>query len=163
MANFSTWLLAIFMVMFWLFRAIVALCTQFSIDLLGIVAYDFNWEVIIAFVTLVCIILVVKRKMIGSLLYLMLYGVYFGEHLITNIMTIVQGNANLTVDVSLNLICDLVAVALAFFVLFDMLVDKGRKANPMDGKTDWYFKNEKYDEELKARHQREDKNEYKFY
>ena len=163
MANFSTWLLAIFMVMFWLFRAIVALCTQFSIDLLGIVAYDFNWEVIIAFATLVCIVLVVKRKMIGALLYLMLYGVYFGEHLITNIMPIVQGNANLTVDASLNLICDLVAVALVFFVLFDMLVDKGRKANPMDGKTDWYFKNEKYDEELKARDQREDKNEYKFY
>ena len=63
MANFSTLLLAIFMVMFWLFRAIVALCTQFSIDLLGIVAYNFNWEVIIAFATLLCIILVVKRKL----------------------------------------------------------------------------------------------------
>ena len=163
MSNFSTWLLAIFMVMFWLFRAIVALCTQFQIDLLGIVAYDFNWEVTISFVTLLCIILVVKRKMIGSLLYLMLYGVYFGEHLITNIMSIVGGTSGLTMDLSLNLIFDLVAVALAIFVLLDMLVDKGRKANPIDRKTDWYFKNEKYDEELKARDQREDKNEYKFY
>ena len=62
MANFSTWLLTIFMVMFWLFRAIVALCTQYSIDLLGIVSYNFNMEVIIAFVTLPCIILIVKRK-----------------------------------------------------------------------------------------------------
>ncbi len=44
-----------------------------------------------------------------------------------------------------------------------MLVDKGRKVNPIDKKTDWYFKNEKYDEELKGRDQREDKNEYKFY
>ena len=43
MKNFSTWLLVIFMVMFWLFRAIVALCTQFSKDLLGIVAYNLNW------------------------------------------------------------------------------------------------------------------------
>jgi len=163
MANFSTWLLAMFMVMFWLFRAIVALCTQFSIDLLGIVAYNFNWEVIIAFATLLCIILVVKRKMIGSLIYLMLYGVYFGEHLITNIISMVQGSVGLTMDLSLNLISDLVAVALALFVLLDMLVDKGRKVNPSDGKTDWYFKNEKYDEELKARDQREDKNEYKFY
>jgi len=163
MANFSTWLLAMFMVMFWLFRAIVALCTQFSIDLLGIVAYNFNWEVIIAFVTLLCIVLVVKRKMLGSLLYLMIYGVYFGEHLITNIITIIQGQATLTVDLSLNLIADLVAIALAIFVVLDMLVDKGRKANPIDRKTDWYFKNEKYDEELKARDQREDKNEYKFY
>ena len=163
MTNFSTWLLAIFMIMFWLFRAIVAVCTQFSIDLLGIVAYDFNIEVIIIFITLLCILLVVKRKMIGSLLYLGIYGVYFGEHLLSNIMTIIQGNASITVDLSLNLISDLVGIALALFVLFDMLIDKGRKANPIDRKTDWYFKNEKYDEELKARDQREDQNEYKFY
>ena len=45
----------------------------------------------------------------------------------------------------------------------DMLVDRGRKINPIDKKTDWYFKNEKYDEELNARDQREDKNEYKFF
>ena len=163
MANFSTWLIALFMVMFWMFRAIVALCTQFSIDLLGIVAYNFNWEVIIAFLTLLCILLVVKRKMIGSLLYLMLYGVYFGEHFITNIITLVQGQATFNVSFSMNLFVDVIAIALALFALLDMLVDIGRKANPRDGKTDWYFKNEKYDEELKARDQREDKNEYKFY
>ena len=163
MSNFSTWLLAIFMVMFWLFRAIVALCTQFSIDLLGMVAYNFNLEVIIAFATLPCIILVVKRKLIGSLLYLMLYGVYFGEHFITNIIPLAQGQVALSTDFVMNIFVDLIGIILALFVLLDMLVDKGRKANPIDRKTDWYFKNEKYDEELKARDQREDKNEYKFY
>jgi len=162
MASFSTWILVIFMVMFWLFRAIVALCTQFSIDLLGIVAYDFNIEVVIAFATLLCILLVVKRKLIGSLLYLVMYGVYFGEHFISNIMLIVQGQT-ITTDFALNLIADLVAILLALFVLFDVLIDKSRKANPIDRKTDWYFKNEKYDEELKKRDQREDNNEYKFY
>ena len=163
MVNFSTWLLVIFMVMFWLFRAIVALCTQFAIDLLGLVAYNFNVEVIISFAIFICILLVVKRKLIGSLLYLGIYGVYFGEHFITNIMTMIEGQVPLTLDLSLNLIVDLVAIVLAIFVLLDMLVDRARKANPKDGKTDWYFKNEKYDEELKARDQREDKNEYKFY
>ena len=162
MANFSTMLLVIFMIMFWLFRAIVALCTQFSIDLLGIVAYDFNMEVLIAFGTLICILLVAKRKIVGSLLYLMLYGVYFGEHFITNIIPITQGQA-LNMNTSLNLLCDLIAIALVLFVLLDMLVDKGRKVNYTDKNTDWYFKNEKYDEELKKRDQREDKNEYKFY
>lgn len=163
MASFSTWLLAIFMVMFWMFRAIVALCTQFSIDFMGLQAYNFSWEVIIAFATLICILLVVKRKLIGSLLYLMLYGVYFGEHFITNILTVFGGQGTITIDFAMNLFVDIVALLLAFFVLLDMLVDKGRKANPIDRKTDWYFKNEKYDKELKARDQREDKNEYKFY
>ena len=163
MTNFSTWMLAIFMVMFWLFRAIVALCTQFSIEFMGIVAYNFNWEVIILFGTLLSILLVVKRKMLGSLLYLTLYGVYFGEHFITNIITLVQGQGTIDISFSMNLFVDIVAILLAFFVLLDMLVDKGRKANPIDRKTDWYFKDENYDEELKKRDQREDKNEYKFY
>lgn len=163
MSNFSTWLIAIFMVMFWLFRAVVALCTQYSIDLIGIVAYNFNIEVIIAFATIPCILLVVKRKMVGSLLYLVIYGAYFGEHLVANLISLFQGQAALTVDLSMNLLADLVAILLAIFSVMDMLVDKGRKANPIDKKTDWYFKNEKYDEELKARDQREDKNEYKFY
>lgn len=163
MSNFSTWLIAIFMVMFWLFRAVVALCTQYSIDLIGIVAYNFNIEVIIAFATIPCILLVVKRKMVGSLLYLVIYGAYFGEHLVANLISLFQGQAALTVDLSMNLLADLVAILLAIFSVMDMLVDKGRKANPIDKKTDWYFKNEKYDEELKERDQREDKNEYKFY
>ena len=56
MNNFSTWMIAIFMVMFWLFRAVVGLCTQYSIDMLGIVSYNFTYEVIIAFLTIPCIV-----------------------------------------------------------------------------------------------------------
>lgn len=163
MSNFSTWLIAIFAIMFWLFRALVALCAQFSIDLLGIVPYNFNIEVIICFAIIVCIVLIIKRKMIGSLLYLLIYGTYFGEHLLTNVMSILQNQSILTIDLSMNLICDIVGIFLPIFAVLDMLVDKSRKVNPIDKKTDWYFKNEKYDEELKARDKREDKNEYKFY
>lgn len=163
MKNFSTWLIAIFMVMFWLLRAIVALCTQYSIDLLGLQAYNLNFEIIIAFITVPLIILVVKRKAIGSILYLLLYGMYFGQHLFSGIITMSQGQSAMSMDLSINLICDLIAILLAVFALIDMLVDKGRKANPIDKKTDWYFKNEKYDEELNARDSREDKNHYKYY
>lgn len=163
MANFSTLLIVMFMCMFWLFRAIVALCTQFSIDLLGITAYNLNMEIIIAFVTILCIILIIKRKLVGSLIYLLMYGMYFGEHLFMNIIPILQKQATLTTDVVMNLFSDFVAVLLAIFALFDILVDKGRKANPIDKKTDWYFKNQKYEDELKARDSREDTNEYKYY
>lgn len=163
MKNFSTWLIAIFMVMFWLFRAIVALCTQYSIDMLGLEAYNFTFEVIIAFATIPCIVMVIKRIMAGSLIYLVIYGAYFGEHLISNLIPIIQGQASITNNLAMNLISDAVAIILALFAVMDMIADKGRKINPSDGKTDWYFKNEKYDEELKARDEREDKNEYKFF
>lgn len=94
---------------------------------------------------------------------MVMYSAYFGEHLVANILPILQGQAVLTSDLSMNLISDVVAIVLALFSVIDMLADKGRKVNPSDGKTDWYFKNEKYDEELKAKDKREDKNEYKFY
>ena len=161
--NFSTILLSIFMVMFWLFRAIVALCSQYSVDLLGIQAYNLNLEIIIAFVTIVCIVLIIKRKMIGVLAYVLIYGLYFGEHLFTSFIPLLQNQVSLSVDFAMNLFCDFVAIILAIFALFDILLEKNKKSNPIDKRTDWYFKNEKYDEELKARDQREDKNEYKFY
>ena len=47
--SFGTILIIIFMVMFWMFRAIVALCTQFSIDFIGIVSYNLTFEIIISF------------------------------------------------------------------------------------------------------------------
>ena len=59
-------LLVFFMIIFWLFRAIVALCTQYSVDMLGLVAYNLNIEIIIAFLTIPCIVLVIKRKRNGK-------------------------------------------------------------------------------------------------
>lgn len=160
--GFSTILILMFMVMFWLFRAIVALCTQFSVDLIGITAYNLTFEIAIAFISIIFIVLFAKRKIIGALGYLLIYGAYFGEHLFNGLIGIINGRA-LTIETSMNLICDFIAILLAIFCLFDVLVDKNRRAHPKDSKTDWYFKNEHYDEELKKRDSRNDNNQYKFY
>ena len=70
MKNFSTWMLVMFMVMFWVFRIIVALAGQLHFDIGGFEPLNQQMEVILLFVVLVCIILVVKRKIIGGLIYL---------------------------------------------------------------------------------------------
>lgn len=160
--SFGTLLIVMFMVMFWIFRAIVAVCTQFSIELVGIISYNLTTEIIISFITFICILLVVKRSIIGGLAYFLIYGMYYGQHLFTSIVSLANGGT-LSMELSANLVCDLIAVLLAFFCLFDILLDKNRKANPKDKKTDWYFNNKDYDEELKKRDSREDKNEYKYY
>ena len=53
MKNFSTWLIAIFMIMFWVFRVIITLCSQLSIDLLGLQTYNLNLEIILLFVSMI--------------------------------------------------------------------------------------------------------------
>ena len=160
--SFGTLLIVIFMVMFWIFRAIVAVCTQFSIELIGIISYNLTTEIIISFITFICILLVVKRNIVGGLAYFLIYGMYYGQHLFASLVSLANG-VTLSMELSANLICDLMAVLLAFFCLFDILLDKNRKSHPKDKKTDWYFNNKNYDEELKKRDSREDKNEYKYY
>ena len=156
MKNFSTILLVMFVVMFWIFRMIVALMAELAIDFAGIVPLEMKTEVILLFVVLLCLIFIVKRKMVGALMYLISYGLYFGIFLYNNISTLLSGDISL--ELSLNAFISLIGVALPIAVLFDLLIDKNRKAHPVDKKTDWFYKNEQYDREMD---ERADRNNYR--
>lgn len=43
--------------------------------------------------------------------------------------------------------------------MFDLILDKNRKAHPVDKKTDWFYKNKDFDRQYD---ERADKNQYKF-
>ena len=156
MKNFSTWMLVIFMAMFWAFRVVVAIMPEFGTTLGGITPMDSQLEIILCFVVLVCIILVVKRKLIGALIYLVGYGMYFGVDVSNNISLIMSGEATMTNN--FNALISLVAIILAVAVLIDLLLDKGRKINPKDKKTDWFYKNQQFDRKYD---ERADKNNYR--
>ena len=156
MKNFSTWLLVMFMAMFWVFRVIVAIMPEFGTTLGPVVPLNNQLEIIISFVVLACMILVVKRKLVGALVYATAYGMYFGVDLFKNIGAIMEGT--LSTNSMLNALISFVAIILAVAVLFDLLLDKGRKANPKDKKTDWFYNNEQYDRQLD---ERADKNNYR--
>ena len=53
-----------------------------------------------------------------------------------------------------------VGVVLPIVVLFNLLVDKSKMANPVDKKTDWFYKNKEFDRKLDSRL---DKNQYRNY
>ncbi len=158
MKNFSTWLLACFMVMFWAFRALVTLMAELHQDFGGIVPLNKTLEIILLFVVLVCIVLVVKRKMVGALIYLLSYGMYFGTDIFKNINTIIEAEGQLPATTFMNLFVSFIGIILPVAILLDMLVDRNRKNNPKDKKTDWFYKNEKFDRQLDDR---ADKNNYR--
>ena len=62
MKNLSTWLLVMFMAMFWVFRIVVAVTYELGIDFGGITPLNTNLEIILLFLTLLCMVLVIKRK-----------------------------------------------------------------------------------------------------
>ena len=57
-----------------------------------------------------------------------------------------------------NAFVSLVGMIIPIAVLLDLLLDKGRKAHPVDKKTDWFYKNKQFDRELD---ERADKNNYR--
>ena len=155
MKNFSTWMLVMFMVMFWVFRVIVAVMPEFGTTLGGIAPLNQNLEIILSFVVLVCIVLIVRRKLIGALIYLLAYGMYFGVDVINNIQTVLNGAS---METALNVFISIIGIILPIAVLADLLLDKGRKANPKDKKTDWFYNNKQFDRKLD---ERSDKNNYR--
>jgi len=156
MKNFSTWMLVMFMAMFWLFRVLVAVMPEFGTTLESFVPLNSQLEIALSFIVVVCMVLVIKRKMLGGIIYLTAYGMYFGVDLFNNLGSIMNGT--LGAENALNTFVSFLGIVLPIAVLLDLLVDKGRKINPTDKKTDWFFKNEKYD----VQHdERDDKNNYR--
>ena len=94
-------------------------------------------------------------------MYLLTYGMYFGTNVTSNIQTILDV-ANGTTDISqyLNLFMSVIGIILPIAVLLDLLWDRERKENPKDKKTDWFYKNQKFDRKMD---ERADKNNYKNY
>ena len=161
MKNFSTWMLVMFMGMFWMLRIAIAFCYGLGGDFGGMTPFNETLEIILIFVVLLCMILIVKRKMVGALIYLLSYGIYFGANLTTGISTLISASSEVSIaemGTYLNTFVSLVGIILPIAVILDLLMDKGRKANPKDKKTDWFYKNEKFDRELD---ERADKNNYR--
>lgn len=158
MRNLSTYLLLMFMIMFWVFRIFVTVMAEMSMDFGGIVPLNTNMEIILLFVVLVCMIFIVKRKVIGALVYLLSYGMYFGVDLYNNVMKMMETESTLAISTSINLFISIIAMIIPIAVLIDMLADKNRKLHPKDKKTDWFYANDKFDRKMDDR---ADKNNYK--
>ena len=156
MKNLSSWLICFFMIMYWAFRVVVAITGSMGVDFV-VKPIDNNIEIILLFVVLICIPFIFKRKLIGAIIYLLSYGYYFGRGLYTNVMQMINGEI-LSMDVYTNMFFSLIAVAIPIFALFDILLDKNRQKNPVDKKTDWFYKNKDYDRKLD---ERADKNNYR--
>lgn len=157
MRSMASYLLLFFMILFWIFRLIVAFTANIGVDI-GFVPMDMNMEIILLFVTMVAIAFVGKRMLIGAIIYLVAYGLYFGVDLYNIVMGIMGGT--LTISDFSNALASFIGVVLPVAVFFNLLIDKNRTNHPVDKKTDWFYKNEDYDRKID---ERADQNEYRNY
>lgn len=155
MQKFSTWMIVMFVAMFLLLRIICTYCSQMGIEFMA-KPLDFSLEIFIIFTTVLCLILIIKRKWLGTILYFVAYEGYFGVDLIKNFNNIKEGV--LSADQYMGIFFSFIGMVLPLVVLFDMLFDKNRELNPTDKKTDWFYKDKKFDREMDDR---SDKNNYR--
>ena len=156
MKNLSSWLIVIFILMFWAFRLVIAITNQMGADFF-IKPIDPAAEIILLFVVLAIVPFIFKRKLIGGIAYLGVYGWYFGRGLFENIAKIIN-HESLSTDIYTGMFFSLIGIVIPIIAVFDILLDKNRKINPVDKKTDWFYKNEEYDRKLD---ERADKNNYR--
>lgn len=157
MRSMASYLLLFFMIMFWIFRLVVAFTASIGVDI-GFIPMNINMEIIVLFVTLVSIALVGKRMMLGAIIYLVANGWYYGMDLYNIVIAIMNGSTTLT-DYS-NALASFIGAVLPISVFFNLLIDKNRTKHPVDKKTDWFYKNEDYDRKID---ERADQNQYRNY
>ena len=154
MKNLSSWLIAIFAFMFWGFRVVTTVLYSMGIEFIA-EPIDLAMEVVLLFLTFICICFIASRKLLPVIIYLIAHLLYYGYYLYQNIMLMLEGTQTLNDYVSL--LVALVGVAIPLAAFFDVLLDKNRKAHPVDKQTDWFYKNEKFDRKLDDR---ADNNQY---
>lgn len=155
MKNLSSWLIAIFAFMFWGFRVVTTVLYSLGTEFVA-EPIDMTMEIALLFITFVCICFIAKRKLIPVIIYLVSHGMYYGYYLYQNIMNIIDGTGS--TSNYLSLLIAFVGIIIPLAAFFDVLLDKNRKAHPVDKQTDWFYKNKEFDRKLDDR---ADKNQYR--
>ena len=154
MKKFSTYLLVMFMIVFWIIRIIITIASQMGKDFLGMTPINEGFEIAVT-----STLFQNKDWMVTFMANLSSNRSKITElsEDVTNKLSIMSHDA-LTVAQSTDLMFSMIGIILPLAVLIDLLLDKNRKENPTDKKTDWFYKNEEFDRKLDDR---ADKNNYR--
>lgn len=156
MTSMFSYLITMFGGLFWVFRIIVALLNSMQKDF-PIQPLNPTIEIILLFITLICFILIIKRKLIGALTYFVAYGLYFGTDVYNQLTAIINGQTQITKYVTLFI--SIIGVIIPLLTVLDIAINNGRNSNARNKKTDWFYTNKEYDRKLD---ERADRNQYKF-
>lgn len=148
MKSTYSYLITISGVAYWIFRIVVSLMSSLKLDFIC-EPYNTNVEIAILFLTIPCILLIIRRNVIASLLYFGMYGAYFGTLLYNDITAT---NADF-----ISVVLNALGVIIPFLIFLDVAIQKSGIA-PEKNESDWYYNNEKYDRKFDKR---ADRNEYK--
>lgn len=155
MISMISYLLTFLTILFWLFRLMVAYCFSMEIDI-GFVPLNMTIELIMLAVSVPCIVLMIKRNLLATFIYAMMYWMYFGSDLIMTVSSMMEGNV--AIATTSTAVAAIVGVGIPVFNLLDVYINKNRVGKSGDKQTDWFYKNKDYDRQFD---ERADRNNYR--
>lgn len=158
MKKVLSYVLVMLMIVFFIFRLVVTMQTQLGGEFLGVKSINTNLDIALLFISIICIILIIKRNLIGALVYLLGYGMYLGSDIVKKVQILMNSSEILESGDIMTVFTGIVSIVIAVAILIDVLLDQKQKINPVDKETDWFFKNEKFDRKYD---ERADRNHYK--
>lgn len=139
--------------MLWILRITATVMTTLG-SYFPISVYNMALEIPLLFITFFSFLFIIKRKILGALVYMFTYVGYFGMFLY-NIIKTEQVNP----DNYLNILISILCIVIPIFIFLDIGLNKNQKNISLDKKTDWFYKNEQFDRQFDDR---ADRNQYKF-
>lgn len=148
-------LISLFAVIFWILRVAVAFTASMGIEFI-LQPLNLPLEIILTFVTFICIIFIFKRKLIGAFGYLLANLGYYGVYLYNALITAEEfGTVNI-----INVLVSIIGILLPLIIFIDVgMSQSAKKTSNKTKNADWYYQNDKYDRKYD---ERADRNQYKF-
>lgn len=148
-----SFLLLFLAIIYWGFRVIVCLMATMQLEYFT-VPYNTTFEIVMLFAIVACMVLIVKRNIVGPTVYLGLAFAYFGSSLYERFMA----GASLDIISSSEVILEICGILIPLLMFFDILTNKNKMNFAEARKTEWYFGTDKYDRQYD---ERADRNQYK--
>lgn len=157
MKNAFSYILTFMGISFWILRTVIAVMESLGKTFIC-TTLNLNIEIIVIFATLICLLFVIKRNLIGAACYFGINGTYFGTALFNSLIKITAVENNLVITDTLNLLFSVLGIIIPLFTFLDILINKNRKNTTLNSKIAWFYNNEQFDRKFD---ERADRNEYK--
>ena len=154
MRTMANYLIIMLTVVLFIFRLIVVITATMGIEFM-IQPINVNYELALLFIMIICIILMSKNKLSGAVILSIASIAYYGPTLLGQLTGLSTGvNINSALEAVVSLAC----VIIPIFAFFIIAFAKEQEKRPVDKKTDFFYKTDRYDRQYDDR---ADKNNYR--
>ena len=156
MRTMSNYLIIMLSILLFIFRLVVVFTATMGIEFM-VQPINVEYEIALLFVMIISIILMSKNKLSGAIILTIASIVYYGPTLLSQVTNL---SAGLSVDSTMQAIISIVCVIIPVFAFFIIAFAKEQEKRPVDKKTDFFYKTDKYDIKYD---ERADRNNYRIY